>query len=417
MSLRDQVKGRSFHARGYDPPSTATLSDIVRSVQASRPPAVWLHDGGGIVAWGEFARIDPGTGPRRFQRAGEMLAELFSGLEVDDELGFPGTSALALGCFTFDERAGGSFLVIPHTVIGRRAERWWISTPAGEPAPLLRPSPTDLVGAEVRYAGSSVSEVKWLDSVAAAVAGIKSHELDKVVLARDLLVRSKTEFDIGLILERLAARFPECFTFHLDGFVGATPELLIRRMGGSLESRVLAGSAPRDEDAVVDRAAGLELKRSPKERAEHMFALGSVTDALRAHCSVLEVDEEPWLLRLANVQHLATSVTGELSGEPTALELAGELHPTAAVCGVPKEAALERIRSSEGLDRKLYSGPVGWVDARGDGEWGIALRCAELKGNSGRLFAGAGIMAESLPEKELEETRLKLKAMQSVLGR
>ncbi|MGH8930077.1 MAG: isochorismate synthase, partial [Egibacteraceae bacterium] len=177
-----------------------------------------------------------------------------------------------------------------------------------------------------------------------------------------------------------------------------------------------AGSAARGADPGEDARLGEALRASAKNRSEHQLAVDSVRAALDPLCASLDVDAEPWLLQLGNVQHLATSVRGTLHRPVRSLDLAGALHPTAAVCGTPTTIALDHIRDLEGMDRGRYAGPVGWTDARGDGEWAIALRCAEVAGARARLFAGAGIVAGSLPEFELEETRLKLLAMQSALA-
>lgn len=166
---------------------------------------------------------------------------------------------------------------------------------------------------------------------------------------------------------------------------------------------------------MADEQAGRELLRSHKDRWEHELAVRFVRDTLTRCCSELWVDPEPSLLRLANVQHLATNIYGLLTEPMSAVELAGRLHPGAAICGTPTREALELIRELEGMDRSHYAAPVGWMDAGGDGEWAIALRCAELFGTRARLFAGAGIVDESDPESELEETRLKLRPILSAL--
>ena len=260
-----------------------------------------------------------------------------------------------------------------------------------------------------------MSELRWLEIVAEAVAAIEDGELDKVVLARDLLVWSKGGFDLRILAGRLATLYPQCFTFVFEGLIGATPELLVRRRGQDVESLVLAGSAARGRDEAADETLGLDLLHSVKDLDEHRPAVESVRSVLAEMCSELESDAEPFLLKLANVQHLASNLRGRLASAVSALELAGRLHPPAAICGTPTPAALELIHSLEGMERARYSGPVGWVSASGDGEWGIALRCAEMNGGRGRLFAGSGIVKGSLPEAKLEETRLKLRAMQAAL--
>ncbi len=406
--------------------STATLT--VRTVEVDAPddllalladPAsvAWIRRGDGLVGWGRAARIDVGAGADRFARATAALAALFDRAVVDDEVGVPGTGPVAFGSITFDPRSAGSVLVVPAVVLGRRDGRAWLTvtgdTPRDggvPPGPQALPAP-----GRVRYAGASLPELAWLDAVATAARAVRAGELDKVVLARDLHVWSDAPLDPRVLARRLAERFPDCFTFVCEGLVGATPELLVRRTGTDVESLVLAGSAPRGRDAADDARRGAALLASHKDRREHDLAVASVRDVLAPRCGQLATDPQPHLLRLANVAHLATAVRGRLSGTPTALELAAALHPTAAVCGTPTAVALERIRVLERMDRGRYAGPVGWVDARGDGEWGIALRCAEVDGTRARLFAGAGIVGASLPEAELEETRLKLRAMQSAL--
>ena len=377
----------------------------------------WVRGGEGLVGWGVAATVPVGTGAGRLDRAAAALAELFGACQVHDEVGVPGSGPVAFGALTFDPRSPGSLLVVPRVVLGRRGPHAWrtaVGDPgeADEPAP---PLPTLPPPGRVRYAGSTLPELRWLEAVDAAARAVRAGDLAKVVLARDLHVWAAEPLEPRLLARRLAARFPACFTFVCDGLVGATPELLVRRTGDAVTSLVLAGSAARGGDPATDERLGDALRHSGKDRLEHDLAVASVGDVLTLRCDGLTADAEPWLLRLDNVQHLATRVAGRLTTGDSALTLAAALHPTAAVCGTPTAAALAVIRDSEGMDRGRYAGPVGWVDARGDGEWGIALRCAEVAGTRARLFAGAGIVGASLPEAELEETRLKLRAMQSAL--
>ncbi len=384
-------------------------ADLLEVAAQLERPVVWLNGGDGIVAAGEAARIEVGSGDDRFARAAARLREVFAAMDVE-----PGARALAFGSFAFDPASSDSVLVVPAVVWTRRGGRAWITTTGDtEPSSLLRPRAPAAAG-RVRYGGSTISEVAWLEAVAAAVDGIRRGEADKTVLARDVLVWSEEPFDVPLLLTRLAARFPGCFTFSCDGLVGATPELLVARSGDLVRSVVLAGTVARGDDAAGDERLARGLMTSEKDLAEHAFAADSVAEPLREICSDLTV-EGPGLLRLANAQHLSTRVEGRLATDATALDLAGLLHPTAAVCGTPRAEALELIRRLEGMDRGRYSGPVGWVDSAGDGEWGIALRCGQFDGARGRLFAGNGIVAASEPEDELEETRVKLRAMMSAL--
>jgi menaquinone-specific isochorismate synthase len=383
----------------------------------------WIRHGEGLVGWGEALRIElPPGNPIR--SAAQAVRELSAASEVSDAVEVPGSGLVAFVSCTFDPSAHGSVLVVPRIVLGRRGGRAWVTTigPAGtspggpvSAAPALGPVHAAPAPGRIRYAGASISELEWLDSVAVAVAAIEAGRLDKVVLARDLAVWSEERLDARTLTRRLAERFPDCFTFAVDGLVGATPELLVRLQGGQVDSLVLAGTAPRGSSASADAALGSALLRSGKDLDEHVHAVASVRAALDDRVPDLTA-EGPWLLRLANVQHLATSLTGRLRGDESVLDLAALLHPTAAVCGTPTAAAFALIRQLEGLDRGRYTGPVGWVGAAGQGELGIALRCAEVSDDRARLFAGAGVVAASLPEAELEETRMKLQAFQAALG-
>lgn len=397
-------------SRTVDHDARGDLVDLLTNHEGT----LWVRGGEGLVGRGEAARLVLDTDDGRFARAVDRLAELFAQIAVEDAVGTPGSGPVAFASATFDPRSPGSVLVVPRVVTGRRGDRGWRTVVGDEPGGRTPASeaPGDR---RIRYAGSSIPDLRWLDAVASATRRIDSGTLDKVVLARDQAVWSRTPFEPARLVRRLADAFPDCYTFCVDGLIGATPELLVSRTGSHVESLVLAGTARRGHDDLEDAVIGDQLLSSPKERSEHRFAVASVADTLAPRCRDLTVDDTPFLLRLANVQHLATRVQGTLTGPswPTALELAGALHPTAAVCGTPTGDALSVIRELEGMDRGRYAGPVGWVDAGGNGEFGIALRCAQLSGARARLFAGAGLVADSLPEEELEETRLKLRAMQS----
>lgn len=380
------------------------------------PPSggfLWQRCDEGLVGWGEAVKIAVPTGSDRFERAHERLAEAFERLRTPEELVAEGRGPVAFGSFTFDEDAPGSVLVVPQVVVGTRGGRSWV-TAVGLPVPEVRTHPRRPQGPKIRYAGADVSELDWMDSVARAIKAVDAGGLEKVVLARDLRVWAEEELDVPLLLGRLARRFRECYTFSCAGLIGATPELLVSRHGDFVASLVLAGTAPR-ASGEADAELGRSLLGSAKDREEHRLSVDSVVRSLAPFCARLDHDSTPHLLRLANVQHLATTVTGELVEPRSSVQLAGALHPTAAICGTPSNDALELIRTLEDLDRGRYAGPVGWMDAAGDGEWGIALRCAEIDGRRGRLFAGGGVVAGSRPEAELEETRMKFRAMLSVL--
>lgn len=393
----------------------------------ARGATAWVEGDDGLVGGGAALRVDAGTGPERFGRARDALADLLARMEVDDPLGLPGTGPVALASLTFADDAVGSVLVVPEVVVGRRGATTWVTRvgPEREVAAAFDGDPLPPVAHPVhppeadkpRHAGASVPDVRWLEAVAAAVDRIAAGRLDKVVLARDVGVWAEAPFDVRVLARRLNARFPGCATFLVDGLVGATPELLVAREGRHVTALPLAGTAPRDADPDEDRRLGEALLASTKDNHEHRILVDGLTAVLGARLAAL-THGEPHLLQLDNVQHLATRFVGELAedDDATALDLAALLHPTPAVGGSPTGRAVELIDELEGLDRGRYAGPVGWVDARGDGRFGIALRCAEVHGARARLFAGAGIVRGSLPEAELEETRQKLRAMRGAFA-
>ncbi len=390
----------------------------------------WIHGGEGLIGWGEVARVTLPAGQDRFTAADKWLREALDGARIDDEVGAPGCGPVAFGSFTFDPASDGSVLVLPRLVLGRRAGQAWLTSisrrrstrptwPSSDPAALDRSTPP--APGEIRWHDGSRTAPEWEQVVAAAVSRIRAGGLRKVVLARDLYASAAAPIDERLLLARLAARYPECYTFACAGLAGATPELLIKRQGRQVSSLVLAGTAPRGQDAAEDGALGAGLLASAKETEEHEYAAASVRDSLAPLCDQLTVAERPVLLKFANLQHLATTVHGTLSARDASgaghsvLTLLGALHPSAAVCGTPTEAAMELIRELEGMDRGRYAGPVGWVDSAGNGEWGIALRCAEIDGPRARLFAGGGIVADSDPAAELAETVTKFRTMRFAL--
>ena len=379
----------------------------------------WVRRDEGLVGWGTAAKITLPAGHDRFVTGEKWLRELFEGADVRDDVAVPGTGPVAFGSFTFDPTSDGSVLVIPRVLLGRANGAGWLTTigTTVRPAPAARVLPDLPVPAApvmptgVRWADGSLTTPQWERAVATAVAAIGSGSLGKVVLAMELNATAAADIDDRVLLSRLSGRYPDCYAFACDGLVGATPELLIRRTGTQLHSLVLAGTMARGGTPQADRALGAALLASSKDRDEHQYAVADVRAALQPLCADLRVEDQPSLLRLANVQHLATQVDGSLAaGEAashSALALAAALHPTAAICGTPAEAAMDLIRELEGMDRGRYSGPVGWVDASGNGEWGIALRCGLLAGRNARLFAGCGIVAGSDPPTEVAEAQAK----------
>lgn len=383
----------------------------------------WVNGGDGLIGWGVAASVDV-NGDERFSRTQRWWVEWCRQADIDDPLQLPGTGPVAFGSFTFDpDPASGrmSRIVIPRAVLGRRDGHTWL-TVVGDPDDTLPadallpsvfhpPAPT-----RVDWSRGSRTAEEWKNSVADVIDRIGHGELDKVVLARDIVAEVSDDFDVRYLLLRLAAAYPECWTFQVDDMVGATPELLVRRTNDVVLSRVLAGTVKRRGDEGEDATLAKALLGSDKDLEEHEYAVRSVARALAHHCTDLRVPTQPRVLRLSNVQHLATDITGRLADGASALALAASLHPTAAVCGSPTERAFAVIREVEGMDRGRYAGPVGWFDSRGDGEFGIALRCAEVRPGSLRLFAGCGIVTGSDPEAELAESRAKFVPIRAALG-
>jgi menaquinone-specific isochorismate synthase len=404
----------------------------------------WVRRGEGLVGWGTAACFRTG-GDRRFADAERWWRDLAADAVVRDEVSLPGTGPVAFGSFSFDPQSpSGGVLVVPETVVGHRDGRWWVTTTSATGAlpglrPRLRQQEVAAPG-QVAFADGALASARWETAVAQAVERISAGDVDKVVLARDLVAHTERPVDPRWLLRGLADRYDGCWTFGVDGLVGATPELLVRLERGLVHSRVLAGTIRRTGDDVHDLALAGSLARSSKDLEEHEYAVRSVAEALAPHCSSMNVPESPFVLHLPNVMHLATDVAGVLDDGATSLRLAAALHPTAAVCGTPTDAARDLIRTLERMDRGRYTGPVGWVDARGDGEWGIALRCAEIvpdgdpadgapagpdvgspaptAGGSHtlRLFAGCGIVSGSDPAAELAESDAKLVPMRDALS-
>ncbi len=375
-------------------------------------PLAWVRGGDGLVGWGVAARLDV-AGPSRFARAQRWWNALVTGCAVEDEVALPGTGPVAFASFAFDDEPRSSTLIVPRVVIGRRDGVSWVTTvddarPLSAPAPPRRPR-------GVRWSETASSVTAWHEAVAAAVERIRAGALAKVVLAYDLVATADEPIDVRWLLQRLADRYDDCWVFSVDGLAGATPELLLRREGTSAWSRVLAGTVRRTGEQGADERAAAALLASAKDRSEHDFAVSSLVDALRPHTGSVDAPAAPQVLALHNVLHLSTDVRAEVADASTVLELVAALHPTAAVGGAPTDLALDLIRELEHMDRGRYAGPVGWMDARGDGAFGIALRCGEVEGRSVRLFAGCGIVAESDPDEEVAETVAKFLPMRDAL--
>jgi menaquinone-specific isochorismate synthase len=396
---------------GRDPSAMLEHTDPIR-------PAAFIRDGEGIVGLGERLRV-AAHGPDRVARLAASWRDVVARADIVDAVTLPGTGLVAFGSIAFaDASPAESVLVVPSLIVGRRDGVAWVTTiqvagaDAASPAPrAIGPAPH----ADLRPGGTSPE--RFLDAVAAATAAIRDGRVDKVVLARDLVGRIGEGDDRRGILQRLAERYPSTSVFAVDGLLGASPETLVRVRGGDARCRVLAGTAARWADDATDAHAASSLAASPKNRGEHELAVRSVLTALAPHATTVEHSPAPFPLRLPNLWHLATDVHATLRPGRTCLDLVAALHPTAAVAGTPTDAAVALIAELEPADRGRYAGPVGWIDATGDGEWAIALRCATVTPDGAvTAWAGAGIVGDSEPERELEETNLKFRPVVDALG-
>jgi menaquinone-specific isochorismate synthase len=398
--------------------AAATLLDLL----PTDSPVTWLRRGEGLVGWGVAAEVRT-SGAARFADADAWWASTTAHAVVRDEVHQPGSGLVCFGSFAFSEVTGESVLVVPEVVVGRRGDTTWLTTisrggldRSERPGSLVVAEPPE-PPADIRFADGALNGEQWMSVVADAVARINAGDLEKVVLARDLVATATAPVDVRWPLRRLAEDYPMCWTFHVDGMFGATPEMLVRRERGLVTSRVLAGTIRRTGDDDRDMALAATLARSSKDLEEHEYAVRSVADSLDPHCSSMNVPEAPFVLHRPNVMHLATDVAGVVHDAATvsSLQLAEALHPSAAVGGTPTPVATRLITEIEGMDRGRYAGPVGWMDASGDGEWGIALRSAHLSGTTVRLFAGCGIVADSDPEAELAESQAKFVPVRDAL--
>jgi menaquinone-specific isochorismate synthase len=378
-----------------------------------RHPLAFIRDGDGIVGFGEALRLEF-SGPSRFTDAAAAWRALVTASTIDDTVHRPGTGLVALGSFAFaDGSHATSVLIVPAVILGRRGGDAWVTSIASAALPARSPF---TAAASVSLTPGRMSPKEYAAAVSSAVARIAAGHASKVVLARDLTGVIPAGYDLRVPIARLSAAYPDTFTFAVDGLVGSSPETLVRVEGNAVTARVLAGTAPRGDDAVTDAAARDRIDASEKDLAEHAFALSSVMSALDGHAAGVSSSPRPFPLALPNLWHLASDVTGTLTDGSSSLDLIAALHPTAAVAGAPTAAALRIIDELEPFDRGRYAGPVGWVGANGDGEWAVALRCAHIKGTTVTAYAGAGIVADSDPARELAETTLKFRPITEAFG-
>lgn len=435
MSDSDLPRLRAV-TRSLDVADPSAAPDLLALADAARP-LVWLRGDQGCVGVGESLRLSF-TGPDRVATAAARWRTIAAAAEVDDPVRCPGSGLVAFGSFAFaGTSADTSVLVVPRVLVARSGDRWWITEitrqdpagPVGAGADPELPS-TRPIGAwpGVRFsdparswgvadttdAAASARVEAYLSGVGEAVRRIDAGAFDKVVLSRQVTGVVPAGADLRVPIRRLSERYLDCWTYAVDGLIGASPETLVRSAEGTVSARVLAGTRGRHpEDPRRDGRERDELITSTKEQHEHAFAVQSVVTALSPHVRDLVTSEAPFPLRLPNVWHLATDLDARLDERSSALELVGALHPTAAVAGTPTSAAVAAIAELEPHDRERYAGAVGWIDAAGDGEWVIALRCAQLDDADGdrrvTASAGGGIVAGSDPAHELRETVSKLR--------
>jgi len=380
-------------------------------------PLSWVRGGDGLVGWGIHASTTV-SGPHRFADARHWWQKQLESFAITNHVHGSGTGPILFTSFSFSQDEV-SVLVIPQVTVGMRKGQSWITWIGDEGQPVLKEKPDQFVDNVITWGDEIAAESQWKTLVAQAIAQIQGGELEKVVLARDLTAISNCAIEPRALLKKLAAEYPSTWNFSVSGLVGATPELLLRLTRGMVTSRILAGTISKTGDDEKDLALAASLARSSKDLEEHVYAVRSVADALEPFCSSTNVPDSPFVLHLANVMHLATDVTGALVETLTHVDLftlLEKLHPSAAVCGTPTHIAAALIEKIEGILRGRYAGPVGWIDASGDGELGIALRCGQISGNSIRIFAGCGIVAGSNPDLELAESNAKFIPMRSALS-
>jgi isochorismate synthase len=409
-------------------------------------------EGWSVAALGA-AQLVEASGAGRFRAAARAAREIFSAIHLAGEPGPRRTGALLVGGFAFSETPSQSpvwrgfppcRLALPELLFAREGDRAWCTAvrridpgadveresgamlarlrersdapyPALSLAERCAPTPAGELEAPSYIARADRSHADYCDRVDAALRDIAAGDLEKVVLARSIDLRRNAPLDPGALLDDLRSIYPGCTSFAVARaggvFVGATPEHLVRLENARVTTAAVAGSAARGRDPEHDARLGRELCESKKEQAEHAIVVRALREVLSDCCEDLDVPEAPRLQRLGEIQHLETPISGTLRDGESILELVERMHPTPSVAGAPRAAALAWIARRENLDRGWYAGPVGFVDADGGGDFCVALRSAVLRGGEARLFAGAGIVDGSIPNAELQETRLKLRAM------
>ncbi len=362
-----------------------------------------------LVGQGVALRLSA-TGKDRISTLAAKWREVCAEAEILDQVKLPGSSLVAFSSITFSENSSiESVLVVPKRLYVLRPEvSFVIEVEAEEQLKAVTTAPTQFQAGKLSASGFQAA-------VAQAITEINETELKKVVLSRDLEMVLPHQPDLTEPLARLRARYPDCWTYKVEGVFGASPELLLRAERGEVSARVLAGTAGRGTDPDVDRAIADGLSHSIKNNHEHAYAVQSMVSELEPFCEWVEADAQPFSLALPDLWHLATDVRGKLKPATSLLDVIAKLHPTAAVAGTPRDLAIALIEELEPYDRGGYAGPVGWVSADGSGELAIALRGGIIESTGDqvvvRAIAGCGIVAESDPQAELAETELKFRAV------
>lgn len=385
-------------------PVVARIERITNPELSLSGKQVFLHQDYQIIASGEALRLSA-TGEKRTQELADGWREVLRDSQIEDSAGKDSPGLIALTSITFDSASKElSILLIPaQTYVLSNKACFLITAEATGESASLNP-----VHGEFRT-GLQTDE-KFIHSVESALTAIESGRIEKVVLAKDLVLPTSAEPDLGEPLKRLHKRYPDCWTYKIGNVFGASPELLLKAEDGQVSARVLAGTAGRGTDPDVDNAIADGLAHSLKNKHEHLYAVQSLVNELRPFCEDVEFDQEPFSLALPDLWHLATDVRGTLKPEYSLLDVIQKLHPTAAVAGTPREQAIALIRELEPFDRGGYAGPVGWLSSNGSGEIAIALRGGVIEKDQIRAIAGCGIVSESTPQAELDETELKFKA-------
>ncbi len=378
--------------------------------------SAFIYEKQGLIGWGEALKLET-AGPNRILELDAKWREVASQAEITDEVNLPGSGLISFGSIAFSEHSKTtSVLVIPQVVIGKRDRALWLTTINISEADVLKLINLESIFTPAHFEPGQITPEKYKLNVDQALEAISSKNIEKVVLARDLKAQVSKDFNINPALRKLEKKFDTCFIYSVAGLFGASPELLVKVYHSEFSARVLAGTAGRGTDPGVDQAIGAALNESPKNRAEHKYAIDSLVASLKVFSEEITVDTEPFSIALPNLWHLASDVKASLNSDSTSLQVVSALHPSAAVAGTPRDKALEVIEEIENVDRGRYAGPVGWLGADGDGVWAIALRGAQLENGTLTAFAGCGIVAGSDPEAELAEAVLKFKPIVDALS-